>query len=186
MSSHHDDPPRCGTRLDVLSRWHDGDIVDPVLERHIESCLACRAALHDIGSTAIAVAGMSGFPRVPAAVNANTARLGRLEMADFVHELALACLALHAGAIEGLHLPQPPRPFADVAADIRSLHKRLQQVGTALDLGGLPTTAPRREQAPAAARACLAVLATLEGGSECQRTALSASGSGAPRAGSQS
>jgi hypothetical protein len=173
--SAHDDTPSCGTSLDVLSRWHDGDVVDPALERHIRSCAACRASLHDLGSTATAVAGMSGVPHAAARVTETTARQGRRDMADFVHELALACLALHGDALSALHPAEEPRPYAAVAADIRSLDRRLRELGVTLELAGLPAAAPRPEQALSAARAALGVLDALEGGSERQRRALAAS-----------
>ncbi len=181
MSTPLDDTPSCGTSLHALSRWHDGDLVDPALERHIQSCDECRLRLHDLGSAAIAVAGISGVPHVSARIASTTARQGRLDIADLVHELALACLALHGGATAGATACGSPRPFAAVLADIRSLDRRLRELGCAPDASALPAAEPRREQALAAARACAAVLAQLEGPSARQVAALAASES--PRAG---
>jgi len=176
MSALPDTTPSCGTSLDVLSRWHDGDVADPVLDRHIQGCAECRASLYDLGSTGTAVAGMSGVPYAAARVTETTARQGRRDMADFVHELALACLALRGN---GRASPDPapaaePRDFAAVAADIRSLDRRLRELGVRLELAELPPAEPSPAQALDAARGALSALGKLEGASERQRRALAA------------
>jgi len=164
MSLHRE--PSCHVTPRDVQRVFDGDLRDPELLAHIESCDTCSGRLAGLHSRREALAVLSGARTADQRVLRSAGRIGRVVLADtlaeLLGELQTARARAAAGDAPGIE------GAAEALATLLALATRLAEDGDA-DAAGLLVLLPAQTPTPGVAaalyRPLLAVLAAIEGDS---------------------